>query len=207
MNKAKLIADVRHVLDEQELLSGVEWENEDSLPIDTRIEALYAGAMDAVRQILPLHRLKSWNMGDVKHEYSTQKGSGKIELPADYLRLSSFKMKGWKRACRRVIIEGTEEYQFQLNRATRGGVMNPSVALVDDGKSLEYFSLPIGVTPHEIETATYIKQATTIEQDEASDESYTMLVWWLAKDVAVSMQRNAAAISETIKTMLTGYGN
>lgn len=207
MNEAKLIADVRHILDEQELLSGIEWETEDALPISERIKALYPEAMNAVRLILPLSRLKASEMGEVKHEYSTQQGTGRIALPNDYLRLASFKMRGWKRSCRRAIDEGTEEYQFQLNRATRGGVMRPVVAIVNDGTELEYFSLPIGTTPHEIETATYIKQARSISEDEATDESYNLLVWWLAKDVAVTMQRNATGIMETIKTMLSGYGN
>lgn len=207
MDEGRLIADVRHVLDEQELLSGIEWESEDALPISERVKSLYPEAMNAVRLIMPLSRLKASEMGEVTHEYNTQKGTGRIVLPSDYLRLASFKMRGWKRACRKAIDEGTEEYQFQLNRATRGGVTRPVVATINDGTELEYFSLPPGTAPHEIETATYIKQAKDIASDEATEEEYNALVWWLAKDVAVTMQRNATGIMETIKTMLSGYGN
>lgn len=209
MNIGKLCKDVRHCLDEQGLLSEIEMTIEDALPIDERIEALLCGAVNAIQLLLPLRYLVPTPMPIDSHEPDIQLGIGTIRLPQDFLRLGSFKMKGWKKSVHGMINDYDPEYSLQLCSATRGGLVSPVVARVDEGDCLQYFSLPKGKSPHIVEIATYIK--TAIPEDitnlEMREEAYNLLVWWLAKDVATSFQRDTQNIENIIKTTLQTYGN
>lgn len=207
MNRDRLINDVRHCLDEQELLSEVEMSIEDSMPISERIEALFCGAFNTLQGILPLKTLMPCPLPEDTHEADIQTGTGTVDLPADYLRLHTFRMQGWKRSVHTAIHEDSADYAYQLVDATRGGRTNPVVAVINDKSQLRYFSLPKGDSPHIIEKASYIRTADNIEDADIRQEAYPLLVWWLARDVAVSFQRDTTSINEMIKTMLSSYGN
>ena len=207
MNKAKLIADVRHCLDEQGLLTDIAMSTEDSLPIDQRIEALACDSFNTLQHILPLKYLTPSPLPTDGHIKDIQQGTGIIPVPADFLRLYVFRLEGWRKSVTNTISEDSPEYAYQLCSATRGGINNPVVAIVDGGKYFKYFSLPKGKERHAFERAAYVKVATDITQALFEKDSYGLFVWWLAKDVAVSFQRNTQQIESIIKTMLDSYGN
>jgi hypothetical protein len=203
MDKSKLIDDVRHILDEQELVSEQELSTEDALPIDERIEVLYPAAMNDTQKLLPVSMLQVYDfIPEVKADL--QAGTGYVTLPEDFLRLVSFKMQGWRRACTTAISEDSDMYAFQFNRATRGGCVSPVVAINADAKTLQYFSLPLYLAEHIVEKATYIKAASDIERDEIRQRGYDVLIWWLARSVAASFGRKTDNITEQIKIMLNG---
>ena len=116
-------------------------------------------------------------------------------------------MEGWKKGVTRTISEESPEYAYQLCSATRGGLNNPVVAIVDGCRYLKYFSLPKGRTRHAVERSAYVKVCTNIENTWIEKEAYGLFVWWLAKDVAVSFQRNTQAIENIIKQILDSYGD
>ncbi|MBO7317243.1 MAG: hypothetical protein J6U43_00780 [Bacteroidales bacterium] len=207
MNKAKLIADVRHCLDEQGLLTDIAMSLEDSLPIDQRIEALACSSFNTLQHILPLKYLTPIPLPLDGMTKDIQQGTGLVPVPADFLRLYIFRMEGWKKAVTSTISEDSPEYLYQLCPATRGGSNYPVVAIVDGGRYLKYFSMPKGRERHAVERAAYVKVAADIEQAWFEKEAYGLFVWWLAKDVAASFQRNTQQIESIIKTMLDSYGN
>jgi len=83
-------------------------------------------------------------------------GSGRIKLPADFLRLIRFRMTGWHRPVtgNEVIKEDSPIYALQFNKLTRGGNAKPVVAIVKGNRTLEYYSVKDG-DEHKIDEFSY----------------------------------------------------
>lgn len=82
-------------------------------------------------------------------------GSGRIELPDNFLRPVSLQMKGWKRSVTEFINASHPQYGLQFNPHTRGGIAKPVAAwLVDDNGSqvIDYYALPVTNKNHEVTT-------------------------------------------------------
>lgn len=201
MNRTKLIADVRHILDEQELVQdpALAYTAVDSLDIGGRVDAVFCSAFDTFAYVAPLRMLTESEMPMSGLVYDSGKGTGYLPLPADYLRLGRFKMKGWKREVHTPIADEGDDYQLQLCGATRGGTKNPVVAICLDEGRLEYYSLPRGVQPHEIEVATYVKKASTIAESELKEIGYEAFIWWLAREVGTTFKADVSGITNKIK--------
>ena len=210
IDEAHLIDDVRHLLDEQELVSEVEWVEEDSLPIGDRIRSLFPGAWNNVQLALPVRwtsDIEKSGAPSIVILSDTQKGTGVIEIPEDVLRVTYLKMKGWKRGVSIFIDEMSGEYVLQQNYAMRGGVCKPVVALIDSGAALEYFSLPRYWKEHQIESLRCVCHAdSVIGNNDISERGYKLLTLVLARDTAASMNRDIRLIEELIKQEIKSYG-
>lgn len=118
-------------------------------------------------------------------------GSGTVALPKDFLRLASFRLKGWLRPVSETISTEDPAYSRQLNPVTRGGPAKPVAALLRDtgGRWLQWFSLPMGIEPS-IARALYVAD---IAPEELPDLLADPLCWLAAALVlTVTNELNAA---------------
>lgn len=177
-------------MNETNLLSGVLMRIDEATPnqiegIGTRYpiaEFLREATMEMLRtaplELLPLTDFSAGELADMGD------GSGTVALPEGFVRLASFRMRGWLRPALRAI--GTEGAAFarQLNRTTRGGIAKPVVALVRDagGMKLRWFSLPPG-WPRQVEAALcVVRMAPTDLPDILADP-----LCWLTASMVLSV--------------------
>ncbi|MEG1999689.1 MAG: hypothetical protein RR015_06710, partial [Bacteroidales bacterium] len=89
-----------------------------------------------------------------------QDGSGRIVLPEDLLKMSLFKMRGWRRGVTQFLDTANPVAELQNNTYTMGGIAKPAVIIymADGGKRvLRYYSLPTELRNHEVEEALYVR--------------------------------------------------
>lgn len=190
------VAHVRGILDEEGLLTGVQYESEESVPVERRIRQLAVGAVNEVRRLLPWHKVAGTAFVPEIHEEGQ---TGDFAVPSDYLRLHTLKMQGWHKSVHNVISESDDEYAYQLVEATRGGVYNPVVARVDDGRRLRYFSVNRG-EDHKVETALYIPELTKLGDFlTGTQDEITAAELLTARDVALSFGRDVKGLTERVK--------
>jgi len=122
--------------------------------------------------------------GDTIHT-QYQDGSGRVELPDDFLKMHTFKMQEWERECVDFITPVDPKYKLQHNLVTRGGISKPVVVTKTDPapgaiKYIYYYSCSDGTIPQAIETAWYIPvvSATSIQ-----DNLAIPFVWYCAAEV------------------------
>ena len=106
-------------------------------------------------------------------------GSGTVALPADFLRLLSFRMEGWSRPVTEPVPASGSLYRRQFHPDLRGGTAKPVV--VQEGNRLHYFSLP-PKAEHRIAEATYVPD---VPPDDAAFPARlcSPLVWLAAAEV------------------------
>lgn len=115
-------------------------------------EFLREATMEMLRtaplELLPLTDFSAGELADMGD------GSGTVALPEGFVRLASFRMRGWLRPVLRAIGAEGPLFARQLNPVTRGGIAKPVAALVPgvEGMKLRWFSLPPG-WPREVTKA------------------------------------------------------
>lgn len=95
-----------------------------------------------------------------------QDGSGVVSLPEDWMKMVSFKMKGWNRPVTEFLAEEDPLAARQQNLFLRGGGLKPVCVIghTPEGVlSLFYYSLPAYVRVHEIEQALYLPQPKEVD--------------------------------------------
>ena len=160
-----------------------------SYGLDYPIDRFLDEAAIQVLRLAPLHAL-----GGAVVDFSLspamplENGSGVVALPEGFLRLKSFRMKGWRRPVTVAYDVGSPMYLRQFNECARGGCAKP-VAVID-GDTLCYFSLPDGA-PHEIETAEAVVNVPAGE--EFPERLVPPLAWLTACKVLTVLNENEAA--------------
>lgn len=202
MNADRLISDVRHILDEQDLLGGTDIVDEDALPVDGRIRALYRVAMDETTDICPLPWLTAKECVKPDHTAYIGDGTGVVRLPSDFLRLAEFRMDGWRRSVDTLTEPDTDTAKYQLTGATRGGIVNPVCVADPMHTTMTYYSLPRFCESHKIAAFRYIPKASGIEGDTIDGRGYEVLTYVLARDVAESFGRDIQVLDKHIKELL-----
>lgn len=140
-------------------------------------------------------------------------GTGYVLLPTDYLRLYSFRMKGWKQDVINAPEATPEINKRQANEFIRGNVHQPVCVLRYVSysnalrKALYYYSLPktSNASTHIVENALYIPNITTISSNiPVTDEGLIPLVYLTAATVLSSLgkEENAKAIESKIPEMI-----
>lgn len=120
-------------------------------------------------------------------------GSGEIDLPSDFLRLSRLRMDGWQRPLLTAITEDNPAATRQYHPVTRGGVAKPAALLTHGGKKLRYFS----ITGHDhcITEGEYV--AYTGIDDTYPKKLIETTAWMLAALVlGISNEPNGAKAAE-----------
>lgn len=121
-------------------------------------------------------------------------GTGYIRLKTDFLRLSAFKMNGWKRPVSLAITQESPRYNLQKNKYTRGGVAKPVVALVNKltanatylSTVLELFPIYYDWVSNDIEQALYIKKTLP---EALQDNLLNGYLWYASAEVLMRMQQ------------------
>lgn len=120
---------------------------EDDIDTLTLDEIIFAKLADAVRMVemeAPLFMLESGHDFSGRDPYIASDGKGFINLPADFMRLISFRMSDWTRTVYEAISESDPEYALQSSRfkGICGNAEKPVVAVVrrSEGKVLEFYS-------------------------------------------------------------------
>lgn len=198
MDRARYIARIKSKLDELTPFDeglAVALPNAAIKPVEAYIEEALDEAAKEVLLRVPLHLLQPERVS-VPIAVPDVDGSGYVDCPADFLRLYSFKMKGWHREVERPISEGHPSYKLQRNHHTRGGIVKPVVVLnhrKTATKELVYFSLPNGVS-HIVEKFLYVP----IRKAEAvADTMKDLVVWVCTRKVFEVFGSKSAEIAET----------
>ncbi len=167
MTRENIINEVLAIIDEVGGCGSVNIAN--NYPIDTLLEQ----AGREVLLIVPIGAIDRKKSFKSTLPTSREDGSGTVALPSDFVRLSSFRMRGWHKAVYETIATTSKKYAKQFHRATRGGVARPVVALLGD--RVEYFSVLMDTT-HIIEEAEYVHFTAV---DDTYPERLTPLLTWL----------------------------
>ena len=195
MTNTELHIKIRHILDEVELSGNFEFEN--SPELYARIEAMLAPSIKEVLLAVPLFYLtKKEIQGEVE---VNQDGSGKIELPKDFLRLVAFKMDSWRRTIYSAIDESSPLFPLQDSMVTRGGTNKPVVAITSDGY-LRFWSVPPFQRNPICEVKQYIPYTDKVE--DIDERLIEVLAYQTAKNVLVSFGQDATLLENKVKEII-----
>lgn len=100
----------------------------DEVVSDTLIDELLNDSDTEMRRKIPIHLIEPAYFSTVAL-IDNADGTGFIGLPADFLRLHSFKMSEWKRTICEAISEAHPKYKLQQSTVTRGGTIKPVVVI------------------------------------------------------------------------------
>ena len=150
-----------------------------SNPYDLYINGLLDEAALNVLQIAPKEILKPKNAA-IATGTQYDANTGYVVVPADYVRLHSFKMSNWAREVEEPITKADPLYKLQGNAFVRGGTKKPILVLNYKvissvvTKILEYYSV---VDSHNIDKFLYIAETAAENMD---DSLYPVLTWMCA---------------------------
>lgn len=176
-----LIGTVKVKIDEmQPEGEGINFAPEDPVNVtntlDLYINAILDECAKQIHQTAPLSVIKP--KSGAKSISSYGDGTGYIELPDDYLRLSSCRLTGWKREVTEVITPSHPKFKFQSYKQTRGGVAKP--VLVASYQTLTYYSLPEDVDPPTVDWFLYVP---IVPAEEIQDNLKDALTWLCASKI------------------------
>ncbi len=144
-NLADIVGDVKVALDlnvDSTPLADIG--DVDTLALDDIIESKVAEAVRRVETNASTHLLDAGKEIGGTVVWNSDKSSGYIMLPDDFMRLVSFKMSDWHRPLFAAITPESPEYALQYSPfpGLRGNPQKPVCALVmhSDGMALEFFS-------------------------------------------------------------------
>ena len=133
----------------------------DSIGIDRYIRAKMPEAIRLVLMSVSPGMVEAASFDSGLLPQKNQDGSGKVLLPGNWMKMVSFKMKGWNRPVTEFLAEEDPLAARQQNLFLRGGSNKPVcvVGHTSEGSlALFYYSLPAYVRVHEIEQALYLPE-------------------------------------------------
>ena len=126
MNYDEILAQVKVALDEVDSLDGgLIIEDNGNNPIDNLIAGLLDSAWRSFVFVAPLHLLPTKNITTV----SISSLVAVVAKPADFIRLSSFKLSSWARQIIEAYPYDSAMYSIQKNVFTRAGINRPVVII------------------------------------------------------------------------------
>lgn len=152
---------------------------ENTKPFDSIIDELLDESALEILLKAPFYRLpvcKATNLTAVKDTNDDRIGS--ITLPNDFIRLVSFKMKGWLQPVLSFALPGDAVAIKQSNKYIRGGVAKPVAVLYKDDTSMlyiNYYSV-VSASDHEVAEFNYIKRLTA---DGITDDQLVDAMCWI----------------------------
>ena len=202
MNKQEFINQVLHILNEAGTIDGAEMIGADMTQLNKYIEKHYPGAWRRAVKILPRSWFDTKSFADAAKVVDAPDGTGYVILPADFLLLSSFRMKTWKVACKEAQ-EETPDINFkQSNEYLRGTPYEPVcvLRLINSENTLKkamyYYSVARSASAdtHIVEEALYIPNVTTLADDVAIDDKLAEpLAYICAIAVLTTLEKATAA--------------
>lgn len=114
----------------------------------------------------------------------------RIEVPAKYVKLVSFKLEAWLRSVNSTIQMNSARHHAQFFKYTYGGNRRPVVTLVTDpvkGRCLEYYT---SATSGSYQEATCVVSSTV---DQVPDNLVDVFTWYAASVALQAMQEIEAS--------------
>lgn len=151
---------------------------ENTKPFDSIIDELLDESALEILLKAPFYRLpvyKATNLTAVKDTNDDKIGS--IALPGDFIRLVSFKMKGWLQPVLSFALPGDAVAIKQSNKYIRGGVAKPVAVLYKDDSNMyiNYYSVA-SASDHQVTEFNYIKMLTA---DGITDDQLVDAMCWI----------------------------
>ena len=164
MGRSELINKVKTRIDEVSASGDVivDVGVENTKPFDSIIDELLDESALEILLKAPFYRLpvyKETNLTATKDTNDDKIGS--ITLPNDFIRLVSFKMKGWLQPVLSFALPGDAVAIKQSNKYIRGGVAKPVAVLYKDDTNMyiNYYSVA-SASDHQVAEFYYIKRLT-----------------------------------------------
>lgn len=135
---------------------------ENTKPFDSIIDELLDESALEILLKAPFYRLPVYKATNLTAKKDTNDDRiGSIILPNDFIRLVSFKMKGWLQPVLSFALPGDAVAIKQSNKYIRGGVAKPVAVLYKDDTSMyiNYYSVA-PASDHEVTEFNYIKRLT-----------------------------------------------
>lgn len=190
----------------------------DTANVDKHIEDSFVDAWRRCVKVMPRTWFKQESFAGNQIVPDLPAGTGYVELPANFYLLSKFKMNGWAKAVYEVSVENERTASLQSNEYTRGSTMRPACTISSRYvqasviQTLNYYSLPKGLTGHTIEEAIYIPVAGSLKDlsDNSelciSDKVAEPLAYFSASTVFTILQKPeiAAALDQRAAEMFPG---
>ena len=180
----------------------------DTLTFDEIIFAKLADAVRMVEMEAPLFMLESGHDFIESDPYIGDDGKGFINLPADFMRLISFRMSDWRRTVYEAISESDPQYALQSSRfkGICGNPEKPVVAIVrrSEGKVLEFYSCK--TEEASVAQATYLP-IPKIDRDggiDVAEDCYRAAVYRAASLALASVGDQLATTMLEISKSMTG---
>lgn len=172
INTVKTKVDELSPLDAEIVPVGLHSDN----PLDSFADGLLDECAKELLMCAPVSRVR---VADCPAEPVTRQQTGYVVLPADFLRLSEFKMTEWERPVTVAYEPDSPVALRQYNRYTRGGCCKPVCVLShrDGGRVLEYYSVN---DRHNIESFRYVP---FLPAEDVPADLQDVLTWWCASRV------------------------
>lgn len=160
----------------------------DESATDNIIESLLDESAIEILLKAPFHRLDITSATPSLMPDSTDKATGYIQAPDDFLRLVSFRMSDWQRPVTELAVKGDAISMRQYNKHIRGKTAKPVGVLAknDTGIIIEYFST--NKSPHSLSEFLYIKKDTA---ENINNTQMIDALTWICAGKVLSILGNA----------------
>lgn len=218
MTKQEFISKVMAVLDEARVSGGgadTFYIGADGAQIDRHIENSYIDAWHRCANSMPAMWFENEQIpiSTTTHKPELTQGTGYIQLPDRFYKLTKLKMKGWVKPVYRAYHETERVANIQTNEYTRGSTIRPVCVLekkIINNKTeevLRYYSLPKHYSTHEVEEALYLPMPEELKElgDEANlpidDRVIEPMAYLCASTVLTLLEKPEAAKAIDAKVM------
>lgn len=133
---------------------------ENTKPYDSIIKELLDESALEILLKAPFYRLPIYTETPTVTQDVNDKKIGTIQIPSDFVRLVSFKMKGWLQPVTSFALPGDAVATKQSNKYIRGGVAKPVAVLYKNSTSnyAQYYSLASDTDEHKVVEFFYVKK-------------------------------------------------
>ena len=171
MKKGEFINRVLLIMNEAGMMDagGNAYLGAENTQVDRHIEGTFVDAWRRCIKVMPRMWFKNASFITNTKKVDLPDGTGYIILPDDFYLLTSFKMRGWKKAVHEASLENERTSSVQSNEYTRGSEIRPictiSMKSTTEGikNVLNYYSLRKGLLTHVVEEALYVPVVTSIK--------------------------------------------
>uniref|UniRef100_UPI0040567D39 hypothetical protein n=1 Tax=Alistipes sp. TaxID=1872444 RepID=UPI0040567D39 len=134
-----------------------------------------------VLRVVPLHALGEGKRLCCDSLKANADGTGSLTLPADFVRLLSFRLSDWKRPVLSPILESDPRYMHQYDPILRGGPSKPVVVICNGNTEIRYFTSSLGEDAKVVD-ARYV--GYSVVTDSFPKRLRDILAWRLAEQVS-----------------------
>ena len=172
INRVMVVMNEAAMVDSQgALITGA-----DNAQVDRTIESAFVDGWRRCVAVMPgtWFDNKSFKTAQVTPDLAG--GTGYIELPEDFYKLTSLQMTGWVKDIQDASIKNERNSNIQSNDYTRGSELRPValITLEDAGgtikRVLEYYSVKKGLASHTIKKGIYIPIIKPLKEFQLDDE-------------------------------------